>query len=84
MDNALQYEVPEGQDPAVLVSALRGAGYEAGSEEVGGRRLVTAATPDGTSPDREDVRGVIASAPSMIDAGVPLEGRVAFEDERRT
>lgn len=76
------YEVPEGQDPAVVVSALATAGFETSFEEVAARRIVSIEPNGGATPDREEIRRIIAATPSMIDAGVPLSTAVIFEDER--
>jgi len=79
----LDYAVPEGQDPAVVVAALRENGLEA-APDVGAKQLVHVACAATSDADRERVRSIIeAVRTSSIDAGAPFEpGVVRFEDER--
>ena len=80
---SLDYVVPEGQDPAVVVAALRENGVEA-APDIGAKQLVHVACAPTNGAERERVRAIIASIhTSAIDAGVPFDaGAVRFEDER--
>lgn len=78
----LDYEVPEGQDPAVIMVALRQEGYEATVEPSGRHPHVLVPCPSGTERERAHVRAVVQGASvSALDDGVPLEQEVRFADE---
>ena len=78
----LDYRVPAGQDPAVVMAALTGAGYEAAVDPHDAHR-VRVDCPAGPDEERSRVREVIAGARSTaIDAGKPARpDTVVFEDE---
>jgi hypothetical protein len=79
----LDYVVPEGQDPAVVLAALHQNGVEAAPDS-GAKQLVHVACAPTNDGERERVRSIIeAINTSAIDAGVPFDaGAVRFEDER--
>ncbi|MBO9524374.1 MAG: hypothetical protein J7518_22785 [Nocardioidaceae bacterium] len=78
----LDYEVPDGQDPAVLMVALRQEGYEATVEPSGRHPHVLVLCPSGVETERDHVRAVVQGASvSALDDGVPLEQKVRFADE---
>jgi hypothetical protein len=79
----LDYVVPEGQDPAVVLAALHDNGVQA-APDVGARQLVHVACPPTSNGERERVRSIIEGIHrSGIDAGAPFDaGAVRFEDER--
>jgi hypothetical protein len=58
----LTYEVPPGQDPAVVLVALRHAGYDASADAGSGASspVVIIGTTTGGAPDREDVRAALS------------------------
>ena len=56
----LAYELPDGQDPAVVVAALSEKGYAASIDE--NARVLIGSHDEETTPDREEVRRVLASA----------------------
>jgi hypothetical protein len=57
----LRYEVPPGQDPAVVVAGLRQAGYDASADsEPGPSSPIVIIGATGGAPDREDVRRRLA------------------------
>ena len=80
----LDYVVPEGQDPAVVVAALNVNGLDAAPGHEDGRQLVHIACPPDNSATREQAREVIAGiGTTSLDAGVPLDASpVRFVDER--
>jgi hypothetical protein len=79
----LRYDVPEGQDPVVVMSALRRAGYEPTSELVGGSTTVIVPCPSGAARERARVRDVVAGASETTLEGPEFDpGRVIFEDEK--
>jgi hypothetical protein len=79
----LDYVVPEGQDPAVVVAALHENGVEA-APDIGAKQLVHVACAPTDNGERERVRSIIETVKtSGIDAGAPFDaGAVRFEDER--
>jgi hypothetical protein len=76
----LDYVVPEGQDPAVVVAALQKNGFEA-APDIGAKQRLHVATGD---VQREQVRSIIQSIGSTaLEDGAPVDaGVVRFEDER--
>ena len=80
----LDYAVPEGQDPAVVLTALSESGLEASAVNTDGRQLVVIACAPENKGAREQARSAIESiGVSALDAGVPFDnGPVRFEDER--
>jgi hypothetical protein len=78
----LEYAVPTGQDPTVLIAALEKAGYTATANPHHAHQRLLVACPDGLDREREHVREVIASASVTAPSdGVPLEPDVRFRDE---
>ncbi|HWJ81843.1 MAG TPA: hypothetical protein VNS55_06370 [Nocardioides sp.] len=79
----VRYRVPEGQDPAVVATAVSEHGYEARMDEEGGmgERYVVVACPRGDA-DREPVRAAIAAAGTSMDDPAPARREVRFVDER--
>lgn len=82
--DTLDYEVPEGQDPAVVTTALSVNGLEAAADHVSGRQLVHIACSPADTLAREQARGVIEGiGTTSLDAGAPMDPRrVHFVDER--
>jgi len=58
----LEYVVPTGEDPVVVLAALERAGYTAGVDTHGARQVVLVKCPDGTERSRQKVRAVIETA----------------------
>src|SRR5689334_3864818 len=58
----LRYEVPAGQDPAVVLAGLRQAGYDASADSEPGPSspIVIIGARGGGDPDREAVRRTLA------------------------
>jgi hypothetical protein len=79
---SLRYRVPEGQDPASVLVALRNAGYVATADDSGGGNAgVLVSATDGDEPDRETVRAVIAGS-SLNQEGDPGgDSHPHFDDE---
>lgn len=79
---ALEYDVPAGQDPAVLLAALERAGYVASTDPRPTHHVVMVLCPDGIERERGNVRSVIESASvTSHEDGVPLQVEVRFRDE---
>lgn len=78
----LDYQVPDGQDPVVLLTALSQEGYEC-SVDPANTRLVRVSCPAGLDRHRARVRQVIVHAGSTsLEGGPPLEPEhVRFLDE---
>jgi hypothetical protein len=57
----LRYEVPPGQDPALVLAGLREAGYDASADSEPGPSspVVIIGTTSGGAPDREDLRSLL-------------------------
>lgn len=78
----LEYEVPVGQDPTVVLAALHRAGYDATSDATHPRQTVLIACPAGIEGERERVRSAIESADvTTPDDGAPVPAAVRFRDE---
>jgi hypothetical protein len=81
--DTLEYRVPEGQDPALLVSALQKEGYSAVGDTIAGMPRVVIDCPTGRDRERPRVRSVVKSANSTGFEGAEMEiDDVVFEDER--
>jgi len=81
---ALRYQPPPGQDPAVVVAALRRAGFTTTLDEIsGGTPALLVTRPDSRGPDREEVRRVIAENDQVNFEGdrADVAARPRFEDE---
>lgn len=79
---SLRYTVPDGQDPAAVIAALRVAGYDAARDSVGNTNDVVIACEEDTPELRERVRSVIAADAPLNMEGDPMPGQVRFADER--
>jgi hypothetical protein len=85
-DRLLRYRVPEGQDPAVVTSALRIAGFECAPDSEHNHHDIVILCPNGRDEDRSRVREVIAglhaTAIGEDNPGFAVAD-VQFGDERR-
>jgi hypothetical protein len=78
----LEYEVPTGQDPSVILAALTRDGYTATVDPSGAHQVVSIACPTGVDRERARVRSVIESANvTAPDDGAPVDVEVRFRDE---
>lgn len=82
----LRYEVPPGQDPAVVLAGLRQAGYDASADsEPGPSSPIVIIGAQGGEPDREAVRRTLADLDGtnvVPSESAPVErSRVRFLDE---
>lgn len=79
---SLQYVVPTGDDPVIVMAALERAGYTAVVDSRGTHQVVLVKCPDGVESARSDVRRVIERAGAVAP---PIEVRprtdVHFLDE---
>lgn len=81
---SLYYVVPTGQDPTVLVNAMRQAGYESSADTKEGAIHLVVNTPSGRDRERPKVRQLIASASQTSLEGPSFDpGRIVFTDEQR-
>jgi hypothetical protein len=57
----VSYEVPSGQDPALVLAGLREAGYDASADSEPGPSspILIIGTHSGGTPDRDDLRSVL-------------------------
>lgn len=78
----LEYVVPTGEDPVVVVAALERAGYQVGVDSHGTHQVVIVKCPDGPEGSRSKVRAIIetAGAPAP-QAEVRTHTDVRFRDE---
>jgi len=72
----LAYDVPNGEDPAEVLTALHRAGYSSVEELAGGTGRVLVECPGGSRSARPVVRAVIEAV------GYPTPAGVRFADER--
>lgn len=79
----VRYEVPLGQDPAVVMEALVEAGYDVAPDTDTPRNVVTIRLPDTTARERERVREIVAEARATNLGGPPVVDTtpVRFLDE---
>ncbi|MDF1606244.1 hypothetical protein [Nocardioides sp. YIM 152315] len=79
----LDYVVPPGQDPVVLLTALSADGYSA-TEDPRRTDLVHISCPAGLDRDRARVRATIQAVhTTAVETGAPIEsGPVKFVDEQ--
>ncbi len=71
----LRYEVPAGQDPALVLAGLRAAGYDASADsEPGPSSPIVIIGATGRAPDREAVRRTLTD----------LDGTTVNPDESET
>ena len=81
---SLYYPVPHGQDPVVLVAAMKDAGYESSADTKEGQIYLVVNTPAGRDRERPKVRQMIASASHTSLEGPEFDpGRVVFADEQQ-
>jgi hypothetical protein len=79
----LEYEVPEGQDPAAVVHALKKDGLDAVGELRRGRQLVLIHSTGDLDRLRPRARAVIAERAPLSTQGDPApDTKVRFLDER--
>ena len=80
--DSLVYEVPEGQDPAAIIAALRQDGLEATEVMRQGRQRVVIGGPGGSRKIRAQAQVVIAHESDLNLEGDPAPTRkVTFADE---
>ncbi|MBW8751735.1 MAG: hypothetical protein JF565_09975 [Propionibacteriales bacterium] len=78
----LEYAVPTGQDPALILAALERDGYAATVDTQAAPQVVLIRCPAGLDRDRAHVRSVIASAQGTVQEGSPpVRTDVRFADE---
>ena len=82
----LRYEVPPGQDPALVLAGLRQAGYDASADsEPGPSSPIIIIGATGGAPDREGVRRTLAELDGTTinpdESGSVERSRVRFVDE---
>jgi hypothetical protein len=78
----LEYVVPTGEDPTIVLAALERAGYTAGVDSRGAHQVVLVACPDGLDRHRAQVRSIIAGADvTTLEDGGPVDVDVRFRDE---
>jgi hypothetical protein len=78
----LEYEVPEGQDPAAVLTALHLEGLEAVTDTRHGRQLVLIEARGGVERLRPRARAIIAHKANLNTQGDPAaEHDVRFLDE---
>ena len=78
----LEYAVPVGQDPTVVLAALQQAGFTATSDPTHPHQTVLVECPAGVDAQREGVRRVIESAAvTTPEDGARIPTRVQFRDE---
>ena len=78
----LEYVVPTGEDPVVVVAALERAGFTVAVDPHGAHQQVLIECPDGRDPSRTKVRAVIEAAHAgTVQDGLPVQAAVRFRDE---
>jgi hypothetical protein len=78
----LEYAVPAGQDPTVILAALTRSGYTATVDPRRAHQHVLVACPAGADRERARVRATIESASvTAPEDGVPPAAEVRFVDE---
>jgi hypothetical protein len=82
----LRYQVPPGQDPALVLAGLRQAGYDASADsEPGPSSPIVIIGATGGAPDREAVRRTLTDLDGTNvvpeESGSIDRSRVRFEDE---
>jgi hypothetical protein len=84
-DRLLYYRVPEGQDPAVVTSTLRIAGFECAPDSAHNHHDIMILCPNGRDEDRSRARDVIAGVHATAigeDNPAFVVDKVRFVDER--
>ena len=85
--STLRYLVPPGQDPAVVLTGMRRAGYDASADSEPGPSspIVIIGGPGGSEPDREEVRHALTELDGTNvvpeESGSTQRSRVRFADE---
>ena len=82
----LRYQIPAGQDPALVLAGLRRAGYDASADsEPGPSSPIVIIGATGGAPDREAVRRALTDIDGTNvvpeESGTVDRTRVRFEDE---
>jgi hypothetical protein len=84
----VRYEVPTGQDPAIVLTELRQAGYDASADSEPGPSspIIIIGTTHGGAPDRDRLRDVLAHAsmnvdPALDSSSETTSSTVRFQDE---
>ena len=78
--HTLEYAVPNGQDPSVLIAALGHAGFTAVTELRAGNEVLVVECEES---QRRDVRSIIEDTrTTTVEGGQLAVGAVRFEDER--
>jgi hypothetical protein len=78
----LEYVVPTGEDPIIVVAALERAGFTVGVDSRGTHQVVLVKCPDGRDVSRAAVRSVIATAGTTTPRReVRTRPDVQFRDE---
>lgn len=80
-DPTLVYRLPEGQDPAAVLAALRREGFDAAPVPGGTGHEVLISCPDGVDRHRAEVRGVIQHAATLEGGDEQHVPPVRFTDE---
>ena len=79
----LEYVVPPGQDPAVLVAALSKDGYTAVADS-SAQPMLRIDVPQGRDRERAHVRAIISNVRgTSFEGGSVDTGEARFEDERQ-
>jgi hypothetical protein len=79
----LRYQVPDPQDPVVLLTALERAGYIVHLDESAGTKHLTVVCPAGRERERARIRSVIGDNDRLGLEGPQFNpGEVVFEDEQ--
>jgi hypothetical protein len=73
------YHVPNGQDPAAVLAAVRLQGLSARPEVVAGEPVVVVSLD--TPGDRDRVREIVRQAPENMEGDPRSTGIVTFSDE---
>ena len=76
----LRYEVPPGQDPAVVLVGLRQAGYDASADSDGPPSPIVIIGGTGSAPDREAVRRALTD----LDGTNVVPQETAGSSDRRS
>ena len=78
----LEYVLPTGEDPVVVVAALERAGYTVGVDSNGAHQVVLVRCPEGLDRCRPEVRAIIETAGAPTPrAEVHTHSDVRFRDE---
>jgi hypothetical protein len=80
----VRYEVPNGQDPAAVLTELRQAGYDASADSEPGPSspILIIGSTNGGAPDRERLRVLLARASVNVDPSVDSDSEVTRSSVR--